>query len=101
MLHFLEEMFYKAFNTEHIQSALAFMCIYFLNYIIGFVRRIVHVCKYEKTGRCWKFLLTPFNQIFTFAILPWGNILNLVRNKPAVLSKSKEVENQISHDVKF
>ena len=91
-------MLYKTFDSRHIKSALVLMFIYFLDHILGFVGRLFHVYKYEKTGR-WKFILTPFNQIFTFAILPWGNILNLVRNKPTVLSK--EVENQISHDVKF
>ena len=92
----LEELFYISISKPHAKAMILLTFVYFIDNLFGFFGRVSHL--YRSRSRLWKFLLTPFHQIFTLIVLPWGILLQS-KNSDAELSD--ELKTHINNHVKI
>ena len=71
----LDLFFYEV--SHHGKVMLFFTLLFILDYILGWVGRVFQVC--NNRLRFWKYLITPFNQIFLLSFLPWMKLVKLGR----------------------
>ena len=92
----LEELFYISISKPHAKAMILLTFVYFIDNLFGFFGRVSHL--YRSRSRLWKFLLTPFHQIFTLIVLPWGILL---QSKNCDAELSDELKTHINNHVKI
>ena len=79
----LDLFFYEV--SPHGKFMLFLTLLFILDNILGWLGRVFQV--YDNRLRFWKYLITPFNQIFILSFLPWKKLVKLGRSDHAELAE--------------